>query len=311
MTSTIAIREATPADVPEILDVLRAALGEPPGLQRTEALWNWKHFDNPFGRSIVLVAESGGRIAGVRAFMRWELVTPRGETLRCVRAVDTATHPDFHRRGIFRTLTLSALEAAAAEGVHLVFNTPNAKSGAGYLKMGWSLVGPVRVMVAPSLRAIRPRPESDAPLLDAAAGGPSGPVPEREPMGLRTPRTPEYLSWRFGSHPTARYRTVEADGSWAVLRENHRFGRPELVVSELLGPRPETPLRSARRASRAAYLIGSFRPGTPERRAALRAGLIPVPRVQAMTLVARPLADMGPVTDLAAWDLTIGDLELL
>jgi len=30
-----------------------------------------------------------------------------------------------------------------------------------------------------------------------------------------------------------------------------------------------------------------------------------------MTLVARPLADIGPVTDLAAWDLTIGDLELL
>src|SRR5690606_39385473 len=59
---SLEIRSATPADVPEILDVLRAALGEPPGLQRTEALWNWKHVDNPFGPSIVLVAESGGRI---------------------------------------------------------------------------------------------------------------------------------------------------------------------------------------------------------------------------------------------------------
>lgn len=43
----------------------------------------------------------------------------------------------------------------------------------------------------------------------------------------------------------------------------------------------------------------------------MRAGLIPVPRMQAMLLVARPLVDMGPVTDLSAWDLTIGDLELL
>ena len=305
------IRSATPADVPEILDVLRAALGEPPGLQRTEALWNWKHFDNPFGPSIVLVAESGGRIAGVRAFMRWNLVTSQGETVRCVRAVDTATHPDFHRQGIFRTLTLSAVEVAAADGVHMVFNTPNAKSGAGYLKMGWSEVGPVRVMIAPSLRAIRPRPESEAPLVDAPPGGPTGEIADREPRGLRTPRTPEYLDWRFGAHPTARYRTVARDGSFAVLRENHRFGRPELVVSELLGHRPEKPLRIARRNSRAGYLIGSFPPGTPERRAAMRAGLIPVPRMQAMLLVARPLVDMGPVTDLSAWDLTIGDLELL
>jgi GNAT superfamily N-acetyltransferase len=311
MTSTIDVREASAADVPEILDVLRAALGEPPGLQRTEALWNWKHVDNPFGESIVLVAESGGRIAGVRAFMRWNLITPQGETVRCVRAVDTATHPDFQRRGIFRTLTLAAVEAAAADGVHLVFNTPNAKSGAGYLKMGWSEVGPIRVMVAPSPRVLRPVPESDAPLIDAPAGGPAVAVPDRPAHGLRTPRTPEYLHWRFSAHPTARYRTVEAEGSWAVLRENHRFGRPELVVSELLGPRAHKPLRVARRMSRAAYLIGSFRPGTPERRAALRAGLIPVPRVQAMLLVARPLVDIGPVTDLASWDLTIGDLELL
>jgi hypothetical protein len=39
--------------------------------------------------------------------------------------------------------------------------------------------------------------------------------------------------------------------------------------------------------------------------------LIPVPRVQAMQLVARPLVDIGPVTDIDAWDLTLGDLELL
>lgn len=311
MTLTIDVREATAADVPEILDVLRAALGEPPGLQRTEALWNWKHVDNPFGESIVLVAEGGGRIAGVRAFMRWNLTTPQGETVRCVRAVDTATHPDFHRRGIFRTLTLAAVEAAAADGVHLVFNTPNAKSGAGYLKMGWSEVGPIRVMVGPSWRAIPPTPESDAALIDAPTGGPRGPVRDREPRGLRTARTAEYVHWRFSAHPTARYRTVEGDDSCVVLRENRRFGRSELVVSELLGPRPHLPLREARRMSRAAYLIGSFAPSTPERRAALRAGLIPVPRVQAMLLVARPLADIGPVTDLASWDLTLGDLELL
>lgn len=310
--TTVSVRAMAPDDLPAVLGVMSRALGEPPGLERTEDLWNWKHAWNPFGESIVLIAESGGRIAGVRAFMRWELLTPQGETVRCVRAVDTATHPDFHRRGIFRTLTESAVEEARKDGVHLIFNTPNPQSGAGYLKMGWSEVGGVRVMIAPSLRLVwRRTTQISGPLVDAPEGGPRAPIEDRSPLGLRTPRTPEYLKWRFDSHPTARYRTVNSGGATAVLRENSRFGRPELVLSELFGRHPRRAAAAARRRSRAAYLIGSFASGSPERRAAVAAGLVPVPRVRAMLLVARPLADIGPVTDHAAWDLTLGDLELL
>ncbi len=47
--------------------------------RRTPELFAWKHIDNPFGRSIILVAEAEGTIAGLRAFMRWELTTPGGE----------------------------------------------------------------------------------------------------------------------------------------------------------------------------------------------------------------------------------------
>ncbi len=61
---------------------MRAALGEPPGLGRTPELFAWKHFENPFGRSLMLVAEADGVIAGFRAFMRWQLEVPGGGTLR-------------------------------------------------------------------------------------------------------------------------------------------------------------------------------------------------------------------------------------
>ena len=44
------------------------------------------------------------------------------------RAVDTATDPEFQGRGIFTRLTLEALDALPAEGVELVFNTPNARA---------------------------------------------------------------------------------------------------------------------------------------------------------------------------------------
>ncbi len=98
--------------------------------------------------------------------MRWELKTTKGATLRCVRAVDTATHPDFHRRGIFRRLTEQAIEEALSDGVDLVFNTPNERSGAGYLSMGWVEVGKIDAMVRPTRRLFsRVEP----------AGSPAGP----------------------------------------------------------------------------------------------------------------------------------------
>ncbi|MGH8936852.1 MAG: GNAT family N-acetyltransferase [Acidimicrobiia bacterium] len=314
--ATITIRPFEDRDLPQTLEVMRLALGEPALLARTPELFAWKHLRNPFGRSLMLVAEAGGRIVGLRAFMRWELQTPGGAVLRCVRAVDTATHPDFQRRGIFRSLTTQALELAATEGIDLVFNTPNPRSGAGYLSMGWAEVGPIGVMVRPSAHMLLPpRALGGLPDPDDFPGGPLAgalEVADRPPRGLRTPRTPEYLAWRFSAHPTARYLPVETKGSVALTRPNLRRGRRELVLSDVLGTRAGAAIREVRKRSRSHYLVAWFSPGSPERRAALRNGLLPVPRVAPLRLYARPLRELEvDVTTPAAWDLALGDLELL
>lgn len=316
MSDTVTVRPFEEQDLAPTLETLRLALGETPLLERTPEWFGWKHFENPFGRSLLVVAEANGRIAGLRAFMRWELSTPDGGTLRCVRAVDTATHPDYVRRGVFRKLTLEALDLARADGVDLVFNTPNQKSGAGYLKMGWSEVGRIGVMVHPTWRmALRNGlAEGTEPSLLSADDGPAVQldVEDRSPMALRTPRTPEYLAWRFGGHPTARYRRLDASGSTAVLRPNLRNGRAELVVSDVFGPSPHRAIGAARRRSRAAYLIGGFSSGSPERKAAIRAGMVPIPGVTGFNLFANPLVDLPvDVTTLTNWDLAVSDLELL
>ena len=316
MPDTISTRPLADDDVQPVLDLLRAALGEPRLLKRTRELFACKHFDNPFGRSVAILAEAGDRIVGLRTFMRWDLAAVDGSTLRCVRAVDTATHPEFHRRGIFRRLTEEALEVAAAQGVDLVFNTPNEKSGAGYLKMGWREVGPVGVMVRPSLGFFSRAQEDEATdpsrfIHDPVPAGPLN-VADREPVGLRTPRTDAYRRWRFGSHPTAWYYQVEAEGSVAVVRPNVRNGRRELVLADVFGHRPGRAIRKCARHSRAAYLAGWFSPGSPDRGAAIRSGLLPVPLLTPLTLMARPLHDIDlDVFDMSNWDLAVSDLELL
>jgi GNAT superfamily N-acetyltransferase len=137
--SDLTIRRASRADLPEILTLAQRSLGWL-GDDADTRFFAWKHFENPFGESPMWVAEADGRLAGFRTFLRWDLCTPTGQVRHAVRAVDTATDPDFQGRGIFTRLTLAALDELRAEGVDFVFNTPNDQSRPGYLKMGWHLV---------------------------------------------------------------------------------------------------------------------------------------------------------------------------
>ena len=91
-------REATEEDIPGIIFLLKVSLGE--GLiPKSEALWRWKHVDNPFGASPVWLAEEDGKIVGVRAFMRWKY-TDGMRVYNALRAVDTVTQPHYQRKRI-------------------------------------------------------------------------------------------------------------------------------------------------------------------------------------------------------------------
>lgn len=310
------IRPFQSHDLPDVLELLRASLGETASLQRTPELFEWKHVSNPFGRSLMLVAVDGDTIAGFRAFMRWELEQRDGAQLRCVRAVDTATHPDYRRRGIFRQLTLAALDAASEDGVDMVFNTPNPRSGAGYLAMGWSQVGTIRPLASPTLAVFRHAPDTGelpdpSDFIKSPEEVGKHTFADRGARGLRTPRSAAYQEWRFTRHPTARYTRVEAHDSGAIARMAFRGNRRELLVSELYGSRPIRALWKTRNRARSSYVGAYFSNGSPERAALLRSGFLPVPGAT-MTLMVRPLRPLElDVTDLRQWDISLGDLELL
>jgi GNAT superfamily N-acetyltransferase len=330
-------------DVPaaEVLALLETCLG-PGAVTRDEAFWRWKHEASPFGRSIGLVATAGGRPVALRAFLRWRWAAA-GRTEEAFRAVDTATHPAWRRRGLFRRLTLELAERARGEDAAFVFNTPNPRSRRGYLAMGWEDVGrvPLRVRLrrpgrvlgralaagrgrggagggaeSPPLAGLRPVSELlDEPALPGflAAWG----AGERR---LHTPRSPEYLRWRYAAAPGLSYRACwhleGSSGAAAVVRSRLRRGLAEASLSELL----VTPDPAGRAAARRLlerlghlpgpdYLAAAAAPDSAEHRALREAGWRPLPL--GPRLVARPLRISAPdPRERASWRLSAGDLEL-
>jgi GNAT superfamily N-acetyltransferase len=308
-----------------VFALLRASLGwtDDP---RLEALFAWKHHENPFGASPTWVALDDGRVVGLRAFMRWEF-EHGAEVVRAVRAVDTATHPEVQGRGVFTRLTQAAVDELAAEGVGFVFNTPNRQSRPGYLKLGWRDVGRLPIAARPtSLRGLarmaRARGAAQRWSASSDAGSPARDVlhdrtavnrllDARAPAsGLRTHTTPAYLMWRYGSS-VVDYRAVVHDrgieAGVAIFRIRERGAAREAVLSEVLAPSANSGVRAAlvRRVLKVAdadYVIGS------RARGARSPGLVPVPR-QGPLVTWRALA-CPAMPARETWGLALGDVEL-
>jgi predicted N-acetyltransferase YhbS len=323
MRAELTTRAAADDDLPAILALLRESMGRADDA-RFEALFRWKHLDNAFGRSPMWVACDGDRIVGLRTLMRWEFERD-GEVFRCVRAVDTATHPEFQGRGIFRRLTLDALAALELDGVDFVFNTPNAQSLPGYLKMGWQELGRARASIRPlTLRA---------PYVIARSRVPASHWSEEIAFGLNvddvldddatrrliasTPTTHEYrtrttapfLAWRYGT-PLLGYRAVvTADGierGVAIVRVRTRGTAREVVLATILLPADGSRaalgrlLQAVRRAARghADYLLGVG--SIP--------GAMPLPRFGPI-VTTRSVVRTAPQA-LRELRLALGDIEL-
>jgi len=248
-----------------------------------------------------------------------------------VRAVDTATDPDYQGRGIFTRLTLTALDELRDEGVDIVFNTPNSNSLPGYLKMGWGVVGhlpvsimPTRVGSLPAMARARV-PASRTEVLIHAGDTPGDAFADRDRLhgllgtlpvtgGLHTRRSPEFFRWRYGHEPL-HYRVVIAgdsiDEGFAVFHLRRRGPALEAVLCDVVVPNPEE--STARRlrtllARRVARLSGADYILRIDGRAITADPFIRVPRIGPV-LTVRTLKDWAPPR-LGRWHVTMGDIEL-
>lgn len=321
----IEIRAAQAADRVAVLQLLASSLNWIPN-ELFDRFFAWKHEENPFGPSPAWVATDNDRVVGFRTFVRWEYDHPDGRVRRAVRAVDTATHPEYQGRKIFRRLTLCALDSLRAGGVDFVFNTPNAKSRPGYLKMGWRVVGRLPTAVRPSgaralARIARSRVPADRWSQPSTGGSPA---PEllagigTEPLlgsqapaqGLRTRRSADYLRWRYGFEPLA-YRAIALDGDTAngiaVFRVRRRGAATEAALCDMLTPTGDLAAvraleRAVARSSGADYVM-RLGHSTP------RTGFMRLP-AQGPILTWRDISGAEMAPQLEDWQLQLGDVEL-
>jgi GNAT superfamily N-acetyltransferase len=321
------IRRATPDDRPAIIDLGTRTL-DWLGDAEERAFFAWKHEQNPFGPSPMWVACDGDRVVGFRTFLRWEFVDEYCVAHRAVRAVDTATDPDYQGRGIFTRLTLAALDELHDEGIEFVFNTPNQRSLPGYLKMGWRVVGRLPASVRPTSAAslvtlLRARaPASRNSVIVRVGNAPSEAFADVNALGvllasrprrpgLGTTGSPEYLRWRYGLD-SLHYRVLLAGDSVAdgfiVFRLRRRGPAIEAVICDLFTPggRADVAESLTRRLAAnpsADYLLAlDHRWVAPGR-------FVRLPRTGPI-LAARPVAAAAAPLPLRRWHVTMGDIEM-
>ena len=130
MTSAIAIREATEADLPAILAIYNDAVAN------TTAIWNDNLVDMENRRQWyavrkakgfpVLVAEKHGAVAGYAAYGDWRAF----EGFRHTVEHSVYVHKDHRGSGIGRLLMVELVERAKAGGIHVMVGCIEAENKA-------------------------------------------------------------------------------------------------------------------------------------------------------------------------------------
>lgn len=135
------IRRLRPTDRDEFCALYELVFDSPASID----WFDWKYTDNPYFDPIpAVVAESGGRLVGVRPFLPLP-IRAGSETTLALQPADAMVHPDYRRLGVFTRMTEHALDwlAETAPPGTFCFNFPNEQSLPADLKLGWRTVGTV------------------------------------------------------------------------------------------------------------------------------------------------------------------------
>lgn len=119
-----------------------------PGVNHLDPTYlHWLYVMNPSGSVIGMDAFHGDRLAAHYACIPVEIEF-KGQPVRAMLSLNTATHPDFQGKGLFTQLAERTYELGHSQGMFAVYGVANANSTPGFLrKLGFQLVRPLDARV--------------------------------------------------------------------------------------------------------------------------------------------------------------------
>ncbi len=111
--------------------------------------WRWMYKENPAGNNKIWLAKHDDKIVGQSAIVP-VMIKIGTEVVTGFQAIDTMTHPEYRRQGIYETLARTSFDQASKEGIHIGFRFPNKTSHLiAITKLGWFDVAPREFWVKP------------------------------------------------------------------------------------------------------------------------------------------------------------------
>jgi GNAT superfamily N-acetyltransferase len=133
--NTFIIRKFQSSDIDEIVRLLNLVQES----KHTRQWWRWKYELNPNGFSPesgdIWVAEKEDKIVGYYAIIP-ENLKFHSKVVRVAQSVDTATHPECRKMGLFTALA-SRVYSDARNRYRFIYGFPSAMAYHGFLRLGW------------------------------------------------------------------------------------------------------------------------------------------------------------------------------
>ncbi len=206
------IRPVSPADDARLADLFAACFGT----TVARGYFAWKYRENPAGDVVGFVADAGNRLAAFYGVIP-EPWSVGGTDATVFQSMDTMTHPDFRRRGLFVALAARTFEQVGRRhGTCDLVGIPGPTSYHGFVdKLRWIEAHEFRPIVLPAFAARR-RPGRSAALGVEQVAGPD---PRVQRVLLQAPRPVcdawprldgAFFDWRVFGHSPKRLRVALA-----------------------------------------------------------------------------------------------------
>ncbi len=189
--------------------------------EMTLAYWRWKFAKNPFGKAVMKLMFDDNKLIGLYAVIPMNVQVHKN-LVKAALSVNTMTHPDYERQGIFTYLAEEVYEKCQREDFRFVYGFPNENSYYGFTrKLGWKDLGKMTALEKElGAQTAREKCKRDSiysvEKLDERVNSLWNRT--KDSYHVIVPRTEEFLNWRFAEHPAVKYaKFISQDGSNEIL----------------------------------------------------------------------------------------------